>query len=174
MTMTAERNLCPGCGTPFVQGADQCDNCSFDLTRGSLPATEQLGESDFSEPLTAIRLAQPHIVAPGTAVSRAVELLLADPAGAVVVADAAGIVGIFTERDILKKVAGRPGAQAVPIESAMTPDPVILRDTDTVATALNKMAVGGFRHIPLVHGQTLVGVVTASELMQWFMQKYFD
>jgi CBS domain-containing protein len=49
-----------------------------------------------------------------------------------------------------------------------------LRDTDTVATALNKMAVGGFRHIPLIHGNELLGVVTASELMQWFMQKYFD
>jgi CBS domain-containing protein len=174
MTMTAERNLCPGCGTPFVQGADQCENCSFDLTRASLPATELVGESDFSEPLTALRLAPPHAVPPGTPVARAVELLLADPSGAVIIADTAGIVGIFTERDILKKVAGRTGIADLAIQSVMTPDPVILRDTDTVATALNKMAVGGFRHIPLVHGQTLVGVVTASELMLWFMQKYFD
>jgi len=140
-----------------------------------LPATWQPKvETDFGEPLTSVRLATAHVLAPDAPVSRATELLRADPSGAVIVSGPSGIVGICTERDVLKRVAGRAGALEAAIETIMTPDPVILRDTDTVATALNKMAVGGFRHIPLIHGNELLGVVTASELMQWFMQKYFD
>jgi CBS domain-containing protein len=175
MTSAVEQNTCPSCGTAFVQGADQCENCFLDLTRLSLPATWQPKvETDFGEPLTTVRLASAHVLPSDAPVSRALGVLRADPAGAVVVAGPAGIVGICTERDVLKKVAGRGRVLDAPLETIMTPDPVILRDTDTVATALNKMAVGGFRHIPLVHGSELLGVVTASELMQWFMQKYFD
>jgi CBS domain-containing protein len=175
MTSTVDQYTCPSCGTPYVQGADECENCNFDLTRASLPLTEQPNVvTDFGEPLTTIRLTAPHVLTPDAPVSRALETLKADPAGAVIIAGPSGIVGICTERDVLKRIAGRGEVLEGPVERVMTPDPVILRDTDTVATALNKMAVGGFRHIPLVHGDDLVGVVTASELMQWFMQKYFD
>jgi CBS domain-containing protein len=56
----------------------------------------------------------------------------------------------------------------------MTPDPVVLRDDDTMAMALNKMGDGGFRHIPIVKSGELVGIITARDVMSWVLGKYFD
>jgi CBS domain-containing protein len=46
----------------------------------------------------------------------------------------------------------------------MTPDPVVLRHDETLAIAINKMAVGGFRHIPMVKDGHPAGVVTARDV----------
>lgn len=177
MTSPAASNttLCPGCGEPYILGEDYCANCHYNLATLGLPSSERRGDSgDFAAPLTQVRIPSPHTLAPADTVADGVAILRDDPSGAVVVVERGAVVGIFTERDVLTRVAGRRGVLEKPISAVMTADPVILRDSDTIATALNKMAVGGFRHIPLVHGDALVGVVTASDLMQWFMQKFFD
>jgi CBS domain-containing protein len=59
--------------------------------------------------------------------------------------------GIFTERDVLFRIVdkGRNPA-SLPIEEVMTSDPEALSIHSTVAYVLNKMAVGGFRHVPVV------------------------
>jgi signal-transduction protein with cAMP-binding, CBS, and nucleotidyltransferase domain len=171
----SNKTLCPGCGEPYILGDDSCSNCNYDLRGLGLPETGGRSEaSDFGAPLTEVRIPSHHTLSPTAKVSEAVEILRDDPSGAVVVVERGALVGIFTERDVLSKVASDTSVLDSPMSEVMTPDPVILRDTDTIATALNKMAVGGFRHIPLVHGDQLVGVVTASDLMQWFMQKYID
>ena len=69
------------------------------------------------------------------------------------------VVGIFTERDALMKLAGRPSTDGA-IRDVMTTDPVVLRAADSVAVAIQKMAVGGFRHIPLVDDGRPIGIVT--------------
>ena len=172
MTSSTASNttLCPGCGEPYIQGEDYCSNCHYDLRRIGVPTSGEPGPGkDFGAPLTEVRIPAPHSLAPDAPVSDAVTILRDDPSGAVVVVEA-----------MLVKVVRRPVTHsastpiAKPMRDVMTADPVILRDSDTIATALNKMAIGGFRHVPLVHGDTLIGVVTASDLMQWFMQKYID
>ena len=81
----------------------------------------------------------------------------------VLVVDAGRLVGIFTDRDAVLKVAGRP-VSSRPIADYMTRDPVVLRHDDTIAVAINKMAVGGFRHIPLVDAGRPTGIVTARDV----------
>ena len=74
------------------------------------------------------------------------------------------MAGIFTERDAMLKLAGKP-LEGVRVGDAMTGDPVILRPDDTVAVAIHKMAVGGFRHIPLVDDRgTATGIIAAVDL----------
>ena len=48
----------------------------------------------------------------------------------------------------------------------MTRDPVVLRHDETIAVAINKMAVGGFRHIPIVEDGRPTGVVTARDVFR--------
>ena len=48
----------------------------------------------------------------------------------------------------------------------MTPDPVVLRHDDPIAVAIHKMAVGGFRHIPIVEDGRPTGVVTARDVFR--------
>ena len=69
-----------------------------------------------------------------------------------------GIVGIFTERDILQKLADRFESRAdAPVSDYMTPDPDTLRVGDPVAFGLNRMMVRGYRHIPVLKDGKLAG-----------------
>src|SRR5207247_2463957 len=81
--------------------------------------------------------------------------------GCVLVVEGERLVGIVTERDFIMKLgqadAGRP------LSDFMTPDPEVLSPDDPIVYALNKMSVGGFRHVPLVdEARRPVGDVRAS------------
>ena len=80
-------------------------------------------------------------------------------ADCVLVLDGERLVGIFTDRDAVLKVAGR-SLDGIAVGDVMTPDPVVLRHDDPIAVAIHKMAVGGFRHIPIVEDGRPTGVVT--------------
>jgi len=88
---------------------------------------------------------------------------------ALVVALGGRVVGIFTERDALRKLAGS-NIDGVTVGEVMTADPVVLRTDDSVAVAIHKMAVGGFRHIPLVDGGAPVGMITAHDLFRYILE----
>jgi CBS domain-containing protein len=74
-------------------------------------------------------------------------------------------VGILTDRDALMKLAGG-SLSGVTVAALMTPDPVVLRGDDTMAVAIHKMAVGGFRHIPIVSDGRATGMVSAGDLFR--------
>jgi CBS domain-containing protein len=86
-----------------------------------------------------------------------------------VVNDAERLAGIFTERDVLMRVVGRPidlGQTAV--RNYMTRDPVTLPSDSSVAFALNRMLIEGFRHIPLVNERGCpTGVVSMRRLIEY-------
>ena len=71
------------------------------------------------------------------------------------------LAGIFSERDVLYKIADRfDQLKDKPIRDVMTPDPVFVYETDTPAKALNMMAMGGFRHVPILDlDEKIVGVL---------------
>lgn len=167
--------VCPSCGAENIEGVDTCENCMMDLRSIDVPEREQIAsQSDLTNPLSSVRLSRPRAVSSATTVREAVDLMCQDELGAVVVVDAGRVTGIFTERDLLKKVAALPGAMAEPVSKYMTPDPVLLRDTDMMAWALNKMGDGGFRHIPVTKDGELVGMVTARDVMSWVLGRYFE
>ena len=177
MTREQGRTLpsCPACGQENIAGVDRCENCLQPLRSIDVPETEQaLSESAFSAPVSSLRLAYPPTVNRAASVREAVVLLGEDPNGAVLVLDGVRLSGIFTERDVLKRVAGRSGALDAPIVEYMTPDPVVVRETESVAVALHKMAAGGFRHVPLETADGQYRVITASNALRWVVERYID
>jgi CBS domain-containing protein len=80
----------------------------------------------------------------------AVRLMLEREIGALLVVRDGRAVGIFTERDVLRRVALSGLDLSRPVSSVMTEDPETLALNDGIAFALNKMIVGGFRHVPIV------------------------
>jgi CBS domain-containing protein len=75
------------------------------------------------------------------------------------------LAGIFTDRDaVLKMTGGHEDPR--PVRELMTPDPVILRRDDPIAVAINKMAVGGFRHVPIADGGIPTAVVSARDVFR--------
>lgn len=172
-----QRNIvtCPSCGSENIEGADACQRCTMDLSSMDVPESVQVvSESDLNVSISAVRMSRPRTVAPMQTVRDAIGEMKGDPTGAVVVVEAGKVVGIFTDRDVLKKAAARVGVLDEPVAYYMTPDPVVLREDDTMAYALNKMGDGGFRHIPVVRDGDLVGMITVRDIMNWVLGRYFD
>lgn len=85
--------------------------------------------------------------------------------GSVAVVDEAGrLVGIFTGRDAVSRVlaSGRDAA-ATQLADVMTRDPLTLSPEQTALDALRLMWDGGFRHLPMVKGGRVVGVVSRGD-----------
>jgi CBS domain-containing protein len=75
------------------------------------------------------------------------------------------LVGIFTDRDAVLKV-GPTVDDPRPLRQVMTSDPVVLQHDDPVAVAIHTMAVGEFRHVPIVDGATPIAVVSARDVFR--------
>ena len=116
------------------------------------------------------------LVLPQTAtVADAIRLMQEQRHGSVVVVDGRRrLCGIFTERDVLYRIAGGDVDLATaPLGEHMTADPVVLRHTDPIGLALNKMSVGGYRHIPLVdRANEPVGIIAMRDIVH-FLAEFF-
>jgi CBS domain-containing protein len=161
---------CPACGYDNLIGSDVCDNCGADLAGRDVPEAPTsfrgplLGEH-LDELMQELNVGEPDVLDASADVEQAVQVMHANGSDCVLVVEAGRLVGIFTDRDAVLKVAGRP-VMARPIADYMTRDPVVLRHDDTIAVAINKMAVGGFRHIPIVEDGVPTGVVTARDVFR--------
>lgn len=172
-----QRNVvvCPSCGTENIEGVDTCEHCTMDLRSVDVPeSTQVVSESDLTLPVSSVRLSRPRTVMVTQTVREAIAAMKNDPAGAVVVMDGTTVAGIFTDRDVTMRVAGKPDVIDAPIARYMTPDPVVMRDDDMMAVALNKMGDGGFRHMPVMRDTELVGLITVRDIMNWVLGRYFD
>jgi CBS domain-containing protein len=110
-----------------------------------------------------------------TPVSRVLQLMRDGNRGAALVVSNGTLVGIFTERDVLMKVAGRPiDLDETSISQLMTVDPVTLPVDASVAYALNKMLLEGFRHLPLVDDHNRpIAVVSMRDLID-YLSNFFS
>jgi CBS domain-containing protein len=158
--------ICPSCGTENIQGEDNCANCGADLRTSDIPQRANSFEQRLmDEPLSALADVELLSVATTTPAAEAVRLMQERNIGSVVVERDGRVVGIFTEADALLKLSA-PAADGRSVGELMTADPVVLRSDDSVAVAIHKMAVGGFRHIPLVDAGRATGIVTARDLFR--------
>ena len=85
--------------------------------------------------------------------------------GAVLVMEGDQLVGILTERDILRAVAAGIQDDTV-VSDWMTRDPDTMSPDDTTQQAAVLMIHGGFRHMPLVEGTEVVGMLSIRDLMR--------
>ncbi len=86
--------------------------------------------------------------------------------GSVVVVDAGRPVGILTERDILRSAASGSAASADTVSQWMTGDPYTVPSDLEVVQAWKTLSEKGYRHIPVVDGGELVGIVTMRDLVR--------
>jgi CBS domain-containing protein len=157
--------ICPVCGYNNLQGEDECANCGADLRNADIPEPSSAFEAILVDvPLGAVKHHTPLTIAPSASAADAVRQMQAANVGCLLVEDADGTLrGILSERDLLLKLTGS-GLEDVGVADLMTSDPVVLRGDDSVAVAIHKMAVGGFRHIPLVAGGHVTGIVSARDI----------
>jgi CBS domain-containing protein len=106
-------------------------------------------------------------VDPTTQLTEAARVMSAARAGSVLVIDGGELVGVFTERDILRALGNSSSADLARVSNVskwMARDPVTVVPETTVAEALNQMLFGGFRHLPVMEGDSVVGMVSMRDL----------
>ena len=168
--------ICPSCGHRNIPGADVCENCQGDLTAFDQPAGGSAIESSImTEGVAALEPRIPVMVSPQTTVAEAVLELNDREIGCLLVGTAEKLVGIFTERDVLLRIAHDYERWASePVSEYMTHNPETLEATAPIAYALNRMSIGGFRHLPITREGQLVGIISLRDILGYLSRWYPD
>ena len=113
-------------------------------------------------------------IAPTVSLSEAVRLLAQRRIGAVVVTGPDDrVAGILSERDIVR-VLGERGAGVLdePVSAVMTRKVVSCTQSDTVAAIMEMMTLGKFRHLPVLEGDKVVGLISIGDVVKWRVREY--
>jgi CBS domain-containing protein len=100
--------------------------------------------------VSRLQPALPLRVAPGQTVAEVVELMRRDQVGSVLVCEGDRLVGIFTERDLMRRVLAEERPLTVAVSECMTPHPVVVHPKEPIGAAVRRMEEGGYRHLPVV------------------------
>jgi CBS domain-containing protein len=103
-------------------------------------------------------------VHPVATVAEAAQLMSIRHVGSVLVMEDAELVGIFTERDIVRALASEFDAAHHAVSDWMTRGPVVMDLNTGARDALDRMLLEGFRHLPVADGDRIVGVVSLRDL----------
>jgi CBS domain-containing protein len=93
------------------------------------------------------------------------ERMTSQNTGAVVVKDFGRLIGILTERDMLRAMAARVHTSDARVRQWMTADPITASPDTTLDDAAQIMLDNGFRHLPVVDGDTVLGVVSLRRVL---------
>jgi CBS domain-containing protein len=156
--------ICPVCGFDNLTGMEVCDNCGADLAGHDIPQPAMSFHGRLlGEHLDDLGAPPPLTVSPDTPLDAVIARMQEAESDCVLVMSGDRLVGIFTDRDAVVKAAGKR-LESFHVRDFMTADPVVLRHDDPIAVAIHKMAVGGFRHIPILEDGRPTGVVTARDV----------
>ena len=161
--------ICPWCDTNNLPGEDVCRECSIDLTELDRPvAQDRVERSLMDDMVSSLMPRSPLTLRAETNVRDAIATMLDHDIGAILIVDGVGqLVGIFSERDLLVKVAGLcPDYATRPLGDFMTRRPETIRGNDSLAFALHKMDCGGYRHLPVVQDGRLLGMISVRDLLR--------
>lgn len=104
-------------------------------------------------------------VAPEDTLGEAAERMTDEGVGSAVVLDGGRLIGILTERDVLRAAAGRVHSSEARVREWMTSDPVVASEETTAAESLETMMANGFRHLPIVEDGRVVGIVSIRDVI---------
>jgi CBS domain-containing protein len=104
------------------------------------------------------------VVAPSATIAEAATLMGTNHVGSALVMDGDELLGIFTERDVLRAVASDFAASGRPVVEGMTASPETVTPDADAREALDTMLERGFRHFPVVEDDRVVGIVSMRDL----------
>jgi CBS domain-containing protein len=112
------------------------------------------------------------VVEPRLALENVLKEMREKAVGAVLIMEGQRISGIFTERDFLYRIALHDlDLQHTPIRTVMTASPCTLNLSHSLAFALREMAIGRYRHLPVIDDQNhCVGILSADGILNYLVE----
>ncbi len=130
------------------------------------PGHGVLDQDRIREPIRLLGPRVPLCLSPDDTLADAVHLMREHHVGCVLAVENDRLAGILTERDLLLKLEGADLSR--PLRALMTSDPEVLRPEDPIIYALHRMAVGGYRHVPLVDdAHRPVGILSVKDIVHY-------
>ena len=162
--------LCPSCGHTNIPGDDECARCMFPLASidGQPSGQDAVEESVLHDSVRTLKPKSPVTIPHDALLGLALDRMVEHGVGALMVVNADGkLVGILTERDYLRKVVGLVDDYArLPLSDYMTAGPETVTADDTLAFALQRMDVGGYRHLPVVEDGRPIGILSVRDVIR--------
>lgn len=162
--------LCPSCGATNIEGVDNCELCGQSLTDLAANTTVSVLEQQLvSEEIRALKPTTPIVVAPTATVREVIQLMVDKSIGCVLIVEDGKLVGVFSERDVLLKLnVDYEQFLDQPVSDFMTPDPQTLVADSKIAFAVQRMDLGGYRHLPIVESDgTLIGMISVRDILNY-------
>jgi CBS domain-containing protein len=109
-------------------------------------------------------------IEPDATVYAAIELMAGQNIGALPILSAGKLVGMLSERDYTRKVIlqGR-SSKSTPVSEIMTRDPVTAKPDDSIGDCMRLMTDKRVRHLPVMDGDKLIGIVSIGDLVKWII-----
>jgi len=130
------------------------------------------------QPLSVLPTRYPLLFAPTHTVTQAVRSMQKEHRGCVLITEDGSretrVIGIFTERDVLRRIVdqGRNPA-TLPLTEVMTRNPECLPNDASLAWVLNKMSIGGFRHVPAIEPDGRPNsVVSVRDVVEFLVERF--
>lgn len=167
--------ICTQCGFDNYPGEEVCERCLEDLTQvDTVPRPKNdLHLRIIVDPVSRLEMPPHYVCRPTETVADVIESMKSRRLGCAVVEDNNRPIGIFTERDVLMKVIGKPvDPRRTPVRAIMTSPVESVKSTDSIAYALNKMSIGGYRHVPIANDDgSVTAVISVRNILQYLAKQ---
>lgn len=173
MEQNKQSTKCPSCGHLNLLGSDRCEQCFGSLMQRGLPRPSKndnfqnvMMTSPISELITGKDLL---VCSTDDTVQHLVEVIQKRKKQCVIVYKDKKLTGIISNRDILKKAAGKgQDLSKIKASDVMTPNPEFVNESTPIAYVVNKMAMGGFRHVPVIADDgTPVSIISIQDVLSY-------
>ncbi len=118
--------------------------------------------------LTRLPIREPLLVEKGSLVQDVIPQMKVKRVGCVLIHDKGKLIGIFTERDVLRKIVPTLSSLKNPIGNFMSPNPKTLKINQTVGTVIKLMSEGGYRNLPVVNTDgSILGTINVKDVVRY-------
>jgi CBS domain-containing protein len=115
----------------------------------------------------------PRQVKPSQTAAEAAALMRQEQVGCLLVCQGDRLIGILTERDLMRRVLAPGKPLTLPVSECMTPNPVVVHPKDPIAAAVRHMETGGYRHLPVVdEGGRPLGVLSVKRIVHYLVEHF--
>ncbi len=170
-------NQCPSCHFEILPGDDRCPQCLHTLMHRDLPQPKKDDVYQnvlMTAPISTLVTGKDLLVASKKdTIKKIVEVLREKKKDCVLIYEKKKLVGILSLRDLLRKATFKElDLSKTTVEKVMTPNPEFVRGEDPIAFMVNKMAMGGFRHVPVLQNDgTPLSIVSIKDVLGYLSKR---
>lgn len=124
------------------------------------------------ESVSRLHPTPPWMVQSTQTVAEAVELMRREEVGCVLICQGQRVVGLFTERDLMRRIIAQGKPLTLPISECMTADPVRVHPKDSIGSAVRLMEEGGYRHLPVMDEEKPVGILSVKRIIHYLVEHF--